>query len=160
HAQVYHHDDRGQGHWFSPYQPSSATVPISIRTTEYGIDRAGFIGSLGYEIGVNHLQAGFWYEDSGHNPQRNYYFIHGPVDDSGFLTNPDVRVFYQHFDTTTRQVYVQDTIKLLDGRLTVDAGFKSPDTKTDATSLIGTRASGSLEADKTFLPQIGMSYKL
>jgi len=160
HAQAYHHDNRGQGHWFSPYQASSPTVPIAIRTTEYGIDRAGFIGSLAYDVGVNHLEGGLWYEDSGHNLQRNFYYIGGPVDDSGFLHNPDQRVFYQHFDTTTRQFYLQDTLKLLDGRLTVDAGFKSPDTKTDAASLIGSRAFGTLEADKTFLPQIGASYKL
>jgi iron complex outermembrane receptor protein len=160
HAQVYHHDDRGQGHWFSPYYQSSPTVPVAIRTTEYGIDRAGVIAYVGYDFGFNHLEGGFWGEDSSHHLQRNYYFIDGPVDDSGFLRNPDLRVFYQHFDTTTRQFYVQDTIRLLDNRLTIDAGFKSPDAKTEATSLIGTRAYGTLEADKTFLPQVGASYKL
>lgn len=160
HAQAYYHKDRGQGHWWSPYQPSSAAVPISIRTTEYGIDRNGVIAALDYELGIHRLEAGFWYENSGHNLQRNYYFIGGPIDDSGFLRNPDVRVFYQHFDTDTRQFYIQDSIKLFDDRLAIDAGFKMPDTTTQAKSLIGTRASGELEAKKNFLPQIGASFKL
>ena len=160
HVQGYYHNDRGQGHWFSPYQPSSASVPISIRTTEYGIDRAGVLASLAWDIGIHRLEAGFWYEDSNHNVQRNYYFISGPVDDSGFLRNPSLRVFYQHDETTTRQFYIQDSVKLLNDRLNVDFGFKSPDTDVKATTLIGSLASGKLTAKKTFLPQIGASYKL
>lgn len=160
HVQGYYHYDRGQGHWFSPYQPSSDAVPISIRTTEYGIDRSGIIASLAYEAGPHRIEGGFWYEDSAHNLQRNYYFINGPVDDSGLLKNPDLRVFYQRFDTTTRQFYLQDSVKLLDDRLTLDFGFKSPHTRIDATSVVGTRASGSLTAKKTFVPQVGASYKL
>ncbi|MEO5626267.1 MAG: TonB-dependent receptor [Dokdonella sp.] len=160
----YYHNDRGQGHWFTPYQPSSASVPISLRTTEYGIDRGGVIAALSYEFGANHLEGGFWYEDNSHNVQRNYYFIDGPIDDGYFFHDPDIRAFYQHYQTTTRQFYLEDKIHLLDDRLLVDIGFKSPHTEVVASTVPGTfssaRANGTLDADSNFLPQVGASYKL
>lgn len=169
---VYYHNDRGQGHWFTPYVPSypgtPQQTPISIRTTEYGIDRGGITAALSWDIGFQHVEAGFWYEDSNHNVQRNYYYITGPVDDSYFLQDPDIRQFYQHYETTTRQFYVQDSFKLLDDRLSVDVGFKSPDTKVKASNVPGTLtygtagayAQGELTAKKNFLPQVGASYRL
>ncbi|GAA0724771.1 TonB-dependent receptor [Dokdonella soli] len=160
HATAYHHENRGQGHWFTPYAPSSPTVPISIRTTEYGINRTGAIASLTYETGIHHFEGGVWYENSDHTLQRNYYGITGPVDDSHFLHAPTKRAFYQQFNTVTRQFYAQDTMHFLDGALTVDVGFKSPHTDLDATSRIGSRASGSLTAEKNVLPQVGVGYKL
>ncbi|HEV2680436.1 MAG TPA: TonB-dependent receptor plug domain-containing protein, partial [Rhodanobacter sp.] len=157
-ATGYYHYDRGQGHWFTPYQSSfpgtPKATPISIRTTEYGIDRAGVTAALNWDIGAHHLEAGVWYEDSNHNLQRNYYFITGPVDDRGFLKNPNMRLFYQHYETTTRQYYVQDSMHLLDDRLSIDVGFKAPDTKVDARNLPGTvktYATGDLIAKKNFL---------
>lgn len=171
-ATGYYHNDRGQGHWFTPYVPSypgtPQQTPISIRTTEYGIDRGGITAALTWDIGIHHLEAGLWYEDSNHNVQRNYYYITGPVDDSYFLQDPNLRQFYQHYETTTRQFYLQDSFRLLDDRLSVDVGFKSPDTTVKASNVPGTLtygtagayAQGELTAKKTFLPQIGASYRL
>ncbi|MFC5741477.1 TonB-dependent receptor [Dyella tabacisoli] len=166
-ATGYYHTDRGQGHWFTPYQASfpgtPQEVPISLRTTEYGIDRAGVTAALNWEIGAHHVEAGVWYEDSNHNVQRNYYFVNGPIDDRKFMTNPDIRVFYQHYETTTKQFYIQDNMKFMDDRLSVDVGFKAPDTTVKAKALGGTvksYANGELTAKKNFLPQVGASYKL
>lgn len=169
---AYYHDDRGQGHWFTPYQASypgtPQETPISIRTTEYGIDRGGITAALSWDIGNHHIEGGFWYEDSNLNVSRNYYYITGPVDDSYFLSDPNLRLFKQHFETTTRQFYVQDTFKLLDDRLAFDVGFKSPDTKvtgvvqpgTATYGTAGSYANGELTAKKTFLPQAGASFQL
>lgn len=171
-ATGYYHNDRGQGHWWTPYVPSypgtPQQTPISIRTTEYGIDRGGLTASLSWDIGIHHLEAGFWYEDSNHNVQRNYYYVTGPISDNYFLEDPNIRQFYQHYETTTRQFYVQDSFKLLDDRLSVDVGFKSPHSKVTARAVPGTLtygtagayAAGTLTAKKTFLPQIGASYQL
>ena len=171
-ATTYYHNDRGQGHWFTPYVASypgtPQQTPISIRTTEYGIDRAGVTAALSWDIGRHHLEAGLWYEDSNHNVQRNYYYITGPIDDSYFLRDPNIRQFYQHYETTTRQFYVQDSFKLLDDRLAVDIGFKSPHSKVTAAAVPGTLsygtagsyADGTLTASKNFLPQVGASYQL
>lgn len=160
----YYHSNRGQGHWFTPYQASfpgtPQETPISIRTTEYGIDRWGTIASLGWDLGNHHLEGGFWYENSHHTVQRNFYFIAGPVDDQYFLHNPDIRKFYQRYETETHQLYLQDSITLLDGRLHVDVGVKSPQTRTRTHAVVGSYANGELTADKSLLPQLGASYKL
>ena len=171
-ATTYYHNDRGQGHWWTPYQPSypgtPQQTPISIRTTEYGIDRAGITASLSWTVGIHHLEGGFWYENSNHTVQRNYYFVTGPISDTYFLRDPNLRLFYQHYQTTTRQFYLQDSFKLLDDKLAIDVGFKSPDTRVTAAAVPGTLtygtarsyANGTLVAKKAFLPQVGASYQL
>lgn len=164
HATAYHHTNRGQGHWWTPYVPSSAEVPISIRTTEYGIDRSGLIASLNWNLGIHQIEAGVWGEDNSLTVQRNYYFVNGPVDDNYFLRGPDVRQFYQNFDVATRQFYLKDSIRLLDERLAVDVGFKSPNVKIESRIPAGTfvsrYAEGELTAKDSFLPQLGASFKL
>jgi len=164
-ATAYYHSNRGQGHWFSPANPSypgtEREIPISIRTTEYWIDRSGLTSALNWELGIHQLEAGLWYEDNGHSVGRNFYSIDGPLDDRFFLRNPDQRVWMQHYTTMTRQLYVQDRIRLLDGRLTIDAGFKSPDTRTTVHTSVGDYADGSrLTAKKSFLPQVGFNVRL
>ena len=171
-ATLYHHENRGQGHWFTPYvvsfPGSPQQTPISIRTTEYGINRSGAVASLAWELGMHRIEAGLWYEDSGHNVQRNFYYITGPLDDGYFLRNPNLRQFSLHFQTTTRMFYLQDSLSLLEGRLRVDAGFKALDVQTDGRPLPGTLtygtagsyATGTLTAKKNFLPQLGASLDL
>ncbi len=162
---VYNHSNRGQGHWFTPANPSNPgtdrEIPISIRTTEYWIDRTGATAALSWELGDHQLEAGLWYEDNGHSVGRNFYYIDGPLDDGFFLRNPDQRVWMQHYTTITRQLYVQDRIRLLDDRLTIDVGFKSPNTRTTVGTSLGNYADDSrLTAKKSFLPQAGFNIRL
>lgn len=157
---IYHHGDKGQGHWYTPYTPTSATMPISIRTTEYSIGRDGVISDLVWDSGNNTFNAGFWGERSLHTLTRNFYAVTGPQDTHYFLSNPMSTGFKQDFTTTTTQFYVEDTIALLDDRLKLNAGFKSPKVTIDAISRVGTRAAGSITASKSFLPQAGLSYRL
>ena len=157
---IYHHSNEGQGHWYTPYSATSATMPISIRTTEYSIGRDGVISDLVWESGNNTLNAGFWGERSLHTLTRNFYAVTGPEDTNHFLSNPTSTGFKQDFTTTTTQFYIEDTIALLDDRLKLNAGFKSPKVTIDAISLVGTRAAGSIAASKSFLPQAGLSYRL
>ncbi|CAN5212253.1 hypothetical protein BH11PSE5_BH11PSE5_19270 [soil metagenome] len=44
--QGYYHNNKGQGLWWTPYVASPTGAPISVRTTEYNIDRMGALGSL------------------------------------------------------------------------------------------------------------------
>lgn len=169
---AYYHNDRGQGHWWTPYVPSypgtPQQTPISIRTTEYGIDRAGITAALKWDFGIHHVEGGVWYEDSNHTVQRNYYYITGPINDNYFLADPNLRQFYQHYQTITRQFYLQDSFKLMDDKLAIDVGFKTPNTRVTAQAVPGTLsygtassyANGTLVAKKNFLPQIGASYQL
>lgn len=157
---IYHHSNEGQGHWYTPYTATSATMPISIRTTEYSIGRDGVISDLVWESGNNTFNAGFWGERSLHTLTRNFYAVTGPEDTNHFLSNPTSTGFKQDFTTTTTQFYIEDTIALLDDRLKLNAGFKSPKVTINAISLVGTRAAGSITASKSFLPQAGLSYRL
>ena len=161
---LYHHTNRGQGHWFTPYVASSAQVPISLRTTEYGIDRSGVIAAVDWTLDNHRIEGGLWLEDNGHTVQRNYYFINGPIDDGFFLRGPDIRQFYQNFDVKTRQFYLQDSISLLDERLMLDVGFKSPRVEIEshipAGSFVSRYAEGKLTAKDAFLPQLGASFRV
>ncbi|MDO8177488.1 MAG: TonB-dependent receptor [Undibacterium sp.] len=157
---VYHHSNDGQGHWYTPYTASATGAPISIRTTEYSIDRNGIIADVSWDLGQHAINAGVWAERSEHTLTRNFYNASGPQDMNYFLTNSFATGFKQDFTTTTTQFYAQDTVSLMADQLKLNYGFKTPKVAIDATSLVGTRASGHIAASKSFLPQLGVSYSL
>jgi iron complex outermembrane receptor protein len=162
-ATAYYHNNEGQGHWATPYAVSP-TVPLRMRTTEYDIERTGFMPSLSWQIGNHRLQAGLWLEKNDHGVQRNFYDLNRnePPDEIFFYRNPSARVFRQRFDTDTRMYYVLDHMEFADGRLAVDAGFKGLKVETDGKTLIGgaSRASGKLVSEDNFLPQLGARWQL
>jgi iron complex outermembrane receptor protein len=51
----------------------STAAPLSIRTTEYDIDRKGLIGGLTVDLGSHEIGAGFWTEDNDFNQARRFY---------------------------------------------------------------------------------------
>ena len=161
-AQVYRHTNEGHGHWVTPYSPSSATLPLSLRTTEYTIDRGGLTAGVELPFGVHTLSFGLWHEDSDHNLQRNFYFLNAdtPPNRGYFYRSPDVRVFEQDFDSRTQVWYLNDRIALMDGRFTIDAGFKALDAEIQAVNRRGTRAQGRIEAKDSFLPQLGLRFEV
>lgn len=160
----YYHNDRGEGQWATPYVPSSATVPISMRTTDYGLDRTGGTASLDFTVANNDIQIGAWVEDANTNQERNYFYLNGQYT---FLSNfydseqPFLRGFLQNYQTTTRMGYVQDTLHFMDDRLTVNVGTKALDVTTTAKSLEPSALSaGRITARENFLPQAGVDYKI
>lgn len=167
----YLHTNQGQGHWYTPYVASPGTaagpgvysgtgLPISIRTTEYSINRNGLVNDLTWNSGVHSVNTGLWMEKSYSTLARNYYAATGPTDTNYFLTNPFRTDFVQDFVTTTTQFHLQDTLTLMNGQLKANVGFKTPRVQIDATSQVGSRAGGTLTADKTFLPQAGVNFML
>jgi len=157
---VYHHGNEGQGHWYTPYTPSSATVPISIRTTEYTISRDGATADLTWDFGSHTVNAGVWGERSKHVLTRNFYAVKDGTYIDGFLSNPMATGFKQDFVTDTRLFYVQDTLSLMDDKMKINFGFKSPKVDISTITLVGDRAAGNLSVKKSFLPQAGVSYAL
>ncbi|MDR3447449.1 TonB-dependent receptor [Dyella sp.] len=169
HTQVYHHENGGQGHWWAPGQPSypgtAQEVPISIRSTNYTINRNGAIASATWDVGDHHVEGGVWYENNHHSVQRNFYWITGPVSDDNYLSDPNRRLFYQKYTIITRQAYLQDSFKLLDDRLSIDVGVKSPHVSMRAQEVPGVAveapvANGRLNASKALLPEAGIGYQL
>jgi iron complex outermembrane receptor protein len=166
-AQVYHHKNEGQGHWWAPGQKSNPgtpqELPISIRSTNYYIDRSGALASLAWQLGAHRLEAGAWYEHNDHDIERNFYWIDGPVSDDKYLRDPDRRLFRQDYTIVTRQLYLQDSFRLLDDRLAVDLGVKSPHNSVKAVAAQDVEspyASGRIKAGKALLPQAGVGWQL
>ncbi len=176
-----HHDD-GRGLWFTPYlptyqniyAPSVATIvsPISLRTSEYGINRAGFLTSLAYENGRNKVEGGVWFEGEKWNLARRFYAtgatspLHSLY---SFPSNPFYTQWEYVFNTTVYDIHLQDIYKVND-KLALSAGFKTEETTTDGELsktfqssqgfTPGAYAQGSLTSGKPFLPQFGANYKL
>ena len=106
-----------------------------------------------------------WGEDASNRQERNFFRLGGPYTSLYTFYNdqtPFLRAFLQHYDTKTRMAYAEDTIHLLDDRLTINFGAKSLRVTTDATSLVPTTAfaQGSMKASKGFLPQAGADYRI
>jgi iron complex outermembrane receptor protein len=157
---VYHHDNIGQGHWWTPYTASPSGQPLSIRTTEYSIGRDGIVSDWSADIGSHTVSAGFWAERSLHGLTRAFYNVTGPSGYDDFLSNPFKIGFKQDFTTNTTQFYLADTVALLGDSLKLNVGFKSPKTHIIATNVVAGRAAGQITSEKTFLPQAGLNYSL
>ena len=156
---AYYHHTEGEGHWFTPFI-ASPTVPIALRVTRYGLERSGLNARLIHEGERHTLEGGVWIEDSRHRVGRSFVHLDGPIDDRRYFSDFDGHLFRQRFDTTTRQWYLQDALRLVDDRLTLTAGFKGQGIETDATVIIPGRAGGRLSAEDRFLPQVGAAWKL
>ena len=138
--------------------------PISIRTTEYDINRNGAIGRLEHNLQSHSLRAAFWMETNRFNQARRFYTVSpssipSPYD---FPSNPFATQWQYAFDIKTTQFSLEDVITLGTG-LTANVGFKSVKVKTDAVREVGDPASnpqGSISASKGLLPQLGLTYSL
>lgn len=177
HALAYHHDDHGEGHnWNSGAWSNKGTpqeVPIIFRNTIYEIDRNGATLSFDWDLGAHHLEGGLWYERNESSAERYQTAVSGPRDLSGMnSTQADVGVFAQRTRWETKQAYLKDTWRLLDDRLTLEAGVKSPHVTSDAQALPGTAkapiaassnnqfATGRLKMSKALLPSMGANFRL
>ena len=160
---AYSHTNKGQGLWYTPYTPSPDGTPISIRTTEYNIERTGEIANFDLELGTHTIKFGLWHEDNDFKQARRFYAVGANVFPSpyNFLTNPFATQWQYKFKTTTNQYWLSDDWAVTDA-LTVTAGFKGLRVTTDGTPVVGASVmpAGTVEARKNFLPQVGANFKL
>lgn len=179
-AKVYKHTDKGAGNnfitgWSTQGTTSTADdLPVQIRDTRYTIDRGGVIGSLSWNHGVHHVQAGFWVEDNTSSAARYIWTnVTGPFSLAHFMDKsgqPDTAQWVQETNWVTHQYYLQDTVTLFDDALSIDFGFKSTNSKSAANALRGIAkapvtassqfASGTLRAKDTFLPEAGVRWTI
>ncbi len=163
-ATGYYHGNKGRGLWFTPYVTTPGGAPITIRTTEYEIERYGIVASSSFTMGANTLELGLWYEDNAFNQARRFYGLantagapsRGSLD---FPKDPLATQWEFDFNTQTLQYHVQDTLDL--GALQINAGWKGLRVTNDATPIVrGGLAAGRTEAKDWFLPQGGLLYRL
>lgn len=154
----YYHRNRGMGLWGTPYVPSPNGVPISIRTTEYEIDRWGVFGSFNYETGINTVALSGWYENNKFNQARRFYgFTSRTEPGRDFRQYPDNPFFTQwefDFTTETLQYSVQDRIDL--GKVKINLGWKGFRVTNQAEAVIqASFPAGTIKTEDWFQPHVG-----
>ncbi|GBD56672.1 TonB-dependent receptor [Gluconobacter wancherniae] len=170
----YGHTNTGEGAWVTPYLPTPTALggsPLSTRTTEYDIHRAGFIGGLTYKLANHTIEGGFWFENNNFEQARRFYPLNvngAPSSTYWYQGNSFYTQWQSAFNTKTYQVHLGDTWQILPA-LKVNYGFKSLIVDNTARAMSGnylgtptgtTYPSGSLSASNGFLPQIGANYRL
>lgn len=159
----YYHHNRGRGLWATPYVPSPNGVPISVRTTEYDIDRGGLFGALKIDLGSNELSLGGWWETNSFNQARRFYGLASRTEPGlSFREYPNNPFFTQwefDFKTETLQYHVADRIEL--GDLTVNLGWKGYRVSNEAIAVIqASFPQGKIVTEDWFQPHAGLAYKL
>jgi len=170
----YSHTNKGQGLWWTPYVPTpvgapdqsgaaiSAPSPISVRTTEYDMERTGAIGAMNLNVGAHAIEVGFWLEQNDSNHARRFYGLARAAntrDSLNFLENPFFTQWEYDFETKTRLFYMQNSWSVTDA-LTVFGGFKSLLVENSARTITGPNKTGTIKAEDNFLPQLGITFEL
>ncbi len=160
---AYYHDNTGQGTWGTPYVASPNGVPMSIRTTEYDIQRGGVFSSLNADIGDHEITVGGWYEHNDFTQARRFYAYESLTtpgrDHTKFQRNPFFTQWLFDFNTDTLQYYVQDKISM--GDLTINLGWKGFQVNNEADPRVqGPLAAGKIKSTDWFQPHAGVAYKL
>jgi iron complex outermembrane receptor protein len=180
-ATAYLHENEGQGVWFTPYvNPFQFGAPISeranissvsVRTTEYDMNRSGILGSAKWMIGNHTIEGGAWYEYNDFNQDRRFYANtrQAPRPSLEFMRNAFATQWSYAYDFETTMFYIQDTWNITDA-LTVSGGFKSVSVDmTVGTNINGFAApaagannnlNGTITSEDNFLPQVGFTYAL
>lgn len=159
----YYHNNRGMGLWATPYVPSPNGTPISVRTTEYEMDRAGLFGSFNIDLGDNQVSVGGWYEHNEFNQARRFYALASRTDPGfsfrDYPKNPFFTQWEFDFTTDTLQYFVADKIDL--GSLKVNLGWKGFKVTNEADAVVqSTYPEGKISAEDWFQPHVGLVYEL
>ncbi len=145
--QVYFHHDDGVGvvagplnaaglpKLFGVYFPGQNLKQVfgnsgyATRTTEYEINRQGWLSSLDWRIGNHQVNAGLWYEKIASSTRRRWYALdvnnpstpyQRPLD----LADPLITQYHSEIRNEVAQAYIQDAWHVSDS-FTLQAGFKS-----------------------------------
>ncbi|MFN5903505.1 MAG: TonB-dependent receptor [Novosphingobium sp.] len=160
---AYYHHNKGMGLWGTPYVPSPSGSPVSIRTTEYKIERGGVFGRVDWESGSNTLSVGGWYETNKFNQARRFYgFESRTTPGRSFREYPSNPFFTQwefNFDTDTLQYFVEDRIDL--GQVKINLGWKGFKVTNEAEAVVAASfPQGKIDATDWFQPHAGVNVSL
>ncbi|MES2157100.1 MAG: TonB-dependent receptor [Pseudomonadota bacterium] len=159
----YYHNNKGVGLWATPYVPSPNGVPMSMRTTEYQMDRIGVFGSVDFALGIQNFTVGGWYENNQFNQARRFYAFTSRTEPGlsfrDYPTNPFATQWAFDFTTDTIQYHVQDKIDL--GMVTINLGWKGFQVTNKAEAVVqATFPEGKIKARDWFQPHAGIALEL
>jgi hypothetical protein len=182
--QIYYHNDDGVGvvagpigvaglpALFAVYFPGQNLKQVfgnsgyATRTTEYAINRNGWLSTLNTEFGDHKLQAGFWLEHNRSSAYRRWYALDVNTPSSPYdrPSNPLITQYGSKIDNKVAQLHLQDEWRVSPD-LSLQAGFKSSlqfaDGQFPVQPKVGAIANstalpvGEIITKKWFLPQIG-----
>lgn len=160
---AYTHRNEGQGLWATPYVPTPGGAPLSIRTTEYDLDRKGVLTALTWTAGSHEVNGGVWYETNDFTQARRFYGEPSTAAPTrsfeDFQRNPFRTDWEYDFETETVVFHLQDTWSITDD-VRLNAGFRSVRSENTANTIVGPVKTGSIEAQEPFLPQVGLNWAL
>lgn len=159
----YYHHNKGMGLWATPYQPSPNGVPMSVRTTEYEMDRIGVFGSVDFALGIQNFTVGGWYENNQFNQARRFYAFASRTDPGlsfrDYPKNPFATQWEFDFTTDTVQYHIQDRIDL--GMVTINLGWKGFKVTNKAEAVVqATFPEGKIKVEDWFQPHAGVAFEL
>jgi hypothetical protein len=188
--QVYYHNDDGVGvvagpigvaglpALFAVYFPGQNLKQVfgnsgyATRTTEYAINRNGWLSTVSSEFGNHKLQGGLWLEHNRSSAYRRWYAldVNNPSSPYDRPANPLITQYGSQIDNKVAQLHLQDEWRLRDD-LALQAGFKSSlqfaDGQFPVQPKAGAIANGSLAlpvgeiiTKKWFLPQLGARWDI
>jgi len=188
--QVYYHNDDGVGvvagpigvaglpGLFAVYFPGQNLKQVfgnsgyATRTTEYTINRNGWLSTLNTEFGDHKLQAGLWLEHNRSSAYRRWYAldVNNPSSPYDRPANPLITQYGSEIDNKVAQIHLQDEWRVRPD-LALQAGFKSSlqfaDGQFPVQPAKGAIANGSLAlpvgeiiTKKWFLPQAGARWDI
>jgi hypothetical protein len=188
--QVYYHNDDGVGivagpigvaglpGLFSVYFPGQNLKQVfgnsgyATRTTEYTINRSGYLSSLSTELGDHKLQASLWLESNRSSAYRRWYAfdVNHPSSPYDRPSDPLITQYGSKIDNKVAQISVQDEWRVRDD-LALQAGFKSSlqwaDGQFPVQPKVGAIANGStalpvgkITTKKWLLPQLGARWDI
>ncbi|MQA41569.1 TonB-dependent receptor [Rugamonas aquatica] len=188
--QVYYHNDDGVGvvagpigvaglpGLFAVYFPGQNLKQVfgnsgyATRTTEYAINRNGWLSTLSTEFGNHKLQGGLWLEHNRSSAYRRWYAldVNNPSSPYDRPSNPLITQYGSEINNKVAQIHLQDEWRMRDD-LALQAGFKSSlqfaDGQFPVQPAKGAIANGSLAlpvgeiiTKKWFLPQVGARWDI
>ena len=188
--QVYYHHDDGVGvvagpiqvaglpKLFGAYFPGQDLKTVfggsgyATRTTEYDINRRGWLSSFDWQLGDHQLDAGVWYEMNRSSTNRRWYALDvnhptSPYERPGDSLTPLITQYNSEIKNEVVQPYVQDQWKLSDS-IRLQAGFKASyqfahgwapiSPLPNSTAGFLELPSGRIYTREKFLPQVGAAW--
>ena len=134
--------------------------------------RPGVTTSLNWNVGNNNIIGGVWWERANHEQTQPAVRVdsNGNMNDMWLQDGQLLRangVRYQGRDwktvSTAYQAFIQDTITLMDDKLTVNVGLRTPHIKRDFQNFANEGAKVNYHVERSYsdvLPQIGLRYRV